>query len=146
MGKQDKLLRESAHSEPDEMFGAATNHREHDPARNSKLSTSIINELVMVFDVHRLMFKSYRILVAQAMKTDYKKFSDFMSEKHNNEDDREKLLPTTQQWKDESEKLELFMVYVKESLKFLLLSFFKQCRIILRILEKFHEMRKDRDD
>ena len=100
----------------------------------------------MVFDVHRLMFKSYRILVAQAMKTDYKKFSDFMSEKHNNEDDREKLLPTTQQWKDESEKLELFMVYVKESLKFLLLSFFKQCRIILRILEKFHEMRKDRDD
>ena len=38
------------------------------------------------------------------------------------------------------------MVYVKESLKFILLSFFKQCRIILRILEKFHEMRKDRDD
>ena len=38
------------------------------------------------------------------------------------------------------------MIYVKEALKFLLLSFFKQCRIILRILEKFHEMHKDRED
>ena len=38
------------------------------------------------------------------------------------------------------------MTFVQESLKFVLLSFFKQCRIILRILEKFHEMRKERDD
>ena len=42
--------------------------------------------------------------------------------------------------------LRLFMVFVKETLKFLMLSFFKQCRIILKILDKFHEMRRDRDD
>ena len=42
--------------------------------------------------------------------------------------------------------IESFMTFVQESLKFVLLSFFKQCRIILRILEKFHEMRKERDD
>lgn len=42
--------------------------------------------------------------------------------------------------------IDSFMTFVQESLKFVLLSFFKQCRIILRILEKFHEMRKERDD
>ena len=55
-------------------------------------------------------------------------------------------MPSNEQWKNESQVLDLFMAYVKEALKFMLLSFFKQCRIILRILEKFHEMRKDREN
>ena len=59
------------------------NVRDNDNQRNNKLSTSIINELVMVFDVHRLMFKAIRIQIALAMQPEAKKFSDFLSEKHN---------------------------------------------------------------
>ena len=35
--------------------------------------------------------------------------------------------------------MELFMIYVKESLKFILFSFFKRCRLIIKILEKQHK-------
>ena len=52
--------------------------------------------------------------------------------------------PQTKEWKQEVENLELFMIYVKESLKFILFSFFKRCRLIIKILEKQHkEVRQD---
>ena len=98
----------------------------------------------MVFDVHRLIFKTFRILIAQAMRPDFKKFSNFLSESRNQQE--LKFLEQSQTWKEETQWLKLFLVFVKETLKFLLLSFFKQCRIILKILDKFHEMRRDRDD
>ena len=34
------------------------------------------------------------------------------------------------------------MCYVKESLKFILFSFFKRCRLIIKILTKYKEMRR----
>jgi len=47
----------------------------------------------------------------------------------------------SEKWKTESQTLELFMTYVKESLRFILFSFFKRCRIIIAILVKYKESR-----
>ena len=44
-------------------------HKEDLAARRTKkkLSTSIINELVMVFEVHRLVFKAFKIMITRAV-------------------------------------------------------------------------------
>ena len=50
-------------------------------------------------------------------------------------------MPLSDQWKEDAQNLELFMTYVKEALKFILFSFFKRCRIIIKILVKYQESR-----
>jgi len=53
----------------------------------------------------------------------------------------DRQFPQKQDWKDEMQNLELFMTYVKESLKFILFSFFKRCRLIIKILVQHKESR-----
>ena len=43
-------------------------HKEEPVRRTTKnLSTSIINEIVMVFEVHRLVFKAFKIMITRAV-------------------------------------------------------------------------------
>ena len=99
-----------------------------------------------MLEINRLVIKSMNLLIAMAIKPDHKKISDYLSEKRNQHEAHEKHFPKKKTWREETQMIESFMTFVQEALKFVLLSFFKQCRIILRILEKFHEMRKERDD
>ena len=89
----------------------------------------------MLLEVDRLIFKTFNTLIAMQMRQDSKKIADFLQEQRNSEE-MDRQFPQTQDWKQEVENLELFMIYVKESLKFILFSFFKRCRLIIKILEK----------
>ena len=98
-------------------------------------SIPVINELVMILEVERLLFKSFNLLVAQSIKKEAKKISNFFQEQRSTQDLLHEKFPKTYQWQTESQVLELFMTYVKESLKYILFSFFKRCRIIVKILD-----------
>ena len=58
-------------------------------------------------------------------------------EEHARADDFiDRQMPKSETWREETQILELFMTYVRESLRFILYSFFKRCRIIIAILNK----------
>ena len=68
------------------------------------------------------------------MKTEHRKIATFLQEQRQTDDNVESQFPIRHQWANESQTLDNFMTYVKESLKFILFSFFKRCRIIIKIL------------
>lgn len=90
-----------------------------------------IHNLVMILDTDRLIFKTFNTMIAEQFKQEADKLRIYFHE--------EKValssgaaFPAT----NEQRLLRFFMAYVKESLSFMTFSFFKRCRMIIRILHE----------
>ena len=57
-------------------------------SKRTKANTQIpiINEVIMLLEVDRLIFKTFNTLIALQMRQDAKKISDFLQEQRNSEE------------------------------------------------------------
>ena len=99
-------------------------------------STKVLSDLIMIMEVDRVVLKAFNTLVAMIIHPEKENITRFLQRNCTSdvESRLENQMPRSQTTENNEKSLEYFILFIKESLKFILFGFFKRCRIITQIL------------
>ena len=98
-------------------------------------SSKVLRDLIMIMEVDRVSLKVYNTLVAMLIHQEREIISKYLHRQTGllRESTVSNANPAMKEHNDK--ELELLMLYIKESIKFILFGFFKRCRIVSQILQ-----------
>ena len=101
------------------------------PLREDASSSSkVLRDLIMIMEVDRVALKAYNTLVAMLIYQERDLIQKYLLRQAGHQRDST-LSNTTPQMKEHNDKeMDFLMLYIKESIKFILFGFFKRCRIV----------------
>ena len=93
--------------------------------------------MVTILETDRVIIKTFNALIANFIYPVRGKIQAFLQVEDN--ENMIGLLVENKQWKKDQELLDYLMTFIKESLKFMMMGFFKRCRIMTQILVNMKE-------
>lgn len=125
--------------------------RTHSSSGNTKSkapTSSIISELINILEVDKLIFKTFNTLIAKQMKQEIRPegILHFLASQRQQVNPVEAQMPKSDIGRQNNEAIGCYFTFVRESLKFMIFSFFKRCRLIIKILIQYFENKDQASD
>ena len=95
----------------------------------------VMHDISMLLEIDRVIFKSFNALVAKSLLPEREKIAVFLEPPEEHAFFRKLDGDLNENVKKNNQLLEYFMCFIEESLRFIIMGFFKRCRIITTLLE-----------
>ena len=116
----------------DQMFTDGKSKQLRDDASSS---SKVLRDLIMIMEVDRVALKVYNTLVAMLIHQEREIIQKHLQRQAGHVRESSVSNSNLEMKEHNQKELDFLMLYIKESIKFLLFGFFKRCRIVSQILQ-----------